>query len=190
MKQRTSMTTSWSAVLLVAGLIGAMTLWTGWPLEAKPALAASTVGGDDDDWNRSRGLARKIAGTWLEWFDGGQTMFNIRADGTLDWFGSWFFGNGSEAYYDGPVYCSWKQTGRREITTIEVGFLFNGDGSFYGTGRVIEVFTFDGDFQSFSYVGTEDIFLPDQDPADPDAVPDQSFGFGPFGPVNRLNFMD
>ncbi len=134
-------------------------------------------------------FARKVTGTWVEWWETGQTHMSISADGTMEWFGSWFFGDGSGNFLDGPVYGTWRQTGPRELTTTEVGLLFNGDGSFYATGRVVEVFTFDEDFQSFSYAGSEDIFLPDQNPTDPDAVPDESFGFAG-GPINRLNFMD
>jgi len=164
--------------------------------KADTESALSMSGGDERGevetvrWPANPPFAQKVAGTWLEWFGGGQTMFNIRADGTFDWFGSWFMGDGSEAYSDGPAYGSWKRTGLCEITTIEIGFLFNGDGSFYGTGRVREIFTFDDDFQSFSYVGTEDVFPADQDPADPNAVPSATFHWGPFGPVNRMNFMD
>ena len=174
---------SLTSAACAAVAVAALAFWPAWSSNAR-------ADGPGDDPPTNPVFARSVAGTWVEWFEGGQTMFNIRADGTHDWFGSWFFGDGTENYYDGPVYCSWRQTGPREITTIEVGFLFNGDGSFFGTGRVIQVITFDQDFQSFSYMGTEDVFLPDQDPADPNAVPFVSFSFGPFGPVNRLNFMD
>lgn len=139
-------------------------------------------------------FAYLISGTWVEAFHGPvldlQTMHNIRADGTIDWFGSWFHGNGSGNYIYGPIYGTWEQTGPREITSIQVGFLMAGDGSFTGTGRVHMDIVFDEDFQSFSYSGIEEIIPPDQDPADPDAVVLYAGSFTNLAPVNRLNFMD
>ena len=111
----------------------------------------------------------------------GVTMHDCRFQGNT--------ANGTGDYYNGSVLGSWKQTGARELTTIELGYLFNGDGSFFATGRVAEVFTFTPDFQTISYSFVEDLFAPDQDPTDPDAEPFDSFG-GSGCCINRLNFMD
>jgi len=135
------------------------------------------------------GFGQRIAGTWVEPGDGYSTIISIRADGTMSWWGSWFFGNGTGAYFDGAVHGSWKQTGPREITTVEVGHLNDGDGTFVATGRVQEVFTFDEALESFDYEGTEDLFAPDQDPTDSDEVPFDSFEFYG-GPIKRLNHMN
>ncbi len=135
------------------------------------------------------GFGRKIAGTWIEPGDGFSVAMNIRADGTMTWWGSFFFGDGTGDFFNGVVLGTWKKTGQREITTIELGHLNNGDGSFFASGRVQEVFTFDPEFESFTYEGIEDLFAPDQDPTDPDAVPFFSFGFAG-GPINRLNHMN
>jgi hypothetical protein len=135
------------------------------------------------------GFGRQIAGTWIEPGDGFSTAMNIRADGTMTWWGSWFFGDGTGDFFNGIVLGTWKKTGQREITTIELGHLNNGDGSFFASGRVQEVFTFDPEFESFTYEGIEDLFAPDQDPTDPDAEPFFSFGFAG-GPINRLNHMN
>jgi len=135
------------------------------------------------------GFGQQIAGTWVEPGDGFSTIISIRADGTMSWWGSWFFGDGTGLGLDGPVHGTWKRTGPREITTIEVGHLNFGDGTFFATGRVQEVFSFDEAFESFAYEGIEDLFAPDQDPTDPDEVPFDSFGFAG-GPIKRLNHMN
>lgn len=134
------------------------------------------------------GFGRQIAGTWVETGDGFSTIINVRADGTLSWWGSWFFGDGTGEFLDGPVFGTWKRTGVREISTIELGHLNNGDGSFFASGRVQQVFTFDREFESFNYEGFEDLFAPGQDPTDPDEVPFDSFGFAG-GPIERLDLM-
>jgi hypothetical protein len=70
-----------------------------------------------------------------------------------------------------------------------VGFLFDYDGTFTGTGRVVQWYTFGPDFQTLVADGYEDIFPPDQDPTDPDAVPSDHFEYEAYTMV-RLNFMD
>lgn len=157
------------------------------PLAERSALAADPAG--DPGLHANPVFARKVAGTYAEVGPGYSLTINIRADGTLMWNASWFFGDGTGDYYNGSVLGSWKQTGARELTTIELGYLFNGDGSFFATGRVAEVFTFTPDFQTISYSFVEDLFAPDQDPTDPDAEPFDSFG-GSGCCINRLNFMD
>lgn len=142
-----------------------------------------------EDLHANPVFARNVAGTWVEVGNTFSTTINIAADGTLEWFGSWFFGNGTQSYIYGPVYGIWRQTGPLKLTTIEVGYLYNGDGSFYGTGRVREVLTFSPEFQTWSYAGREDVFLPGQDPTDPNEVPAQSFTFSG-GPVLRLPHMN
>lgn len=135
-----------------------------------------------------RFFARRITGTWVEPGSGFSTVLNINADGTLMWWGSWFFGDGTGQFLDGPVFGTWTRTGLREISTVELGHLNNGDGSFYASGFVRQVFSFDKEFESFSYEGSEALFGPDQDPTDPKAVPFDAFTFsgGPFKRLERV----
>jgi hypothetical protein len=129
-----------------------------------------------------------VTGSWNGLVLGGQLMMNIRADGTLDWYGSWFFGNGTGRFLDGPVYGSWWRTGDREITTIEIGYLFDGEGVFDSIGRVTQKITFSEDFSSFESQGFEELFLPEQNPADPAEEPYFAFEFayGPAAPLRAV----
>ena len=165
--------------------LGALALWPAGSSEvhAQPVAENAT-----SQHLPSQQFGRRIAGTWIEPGDGFSTAINIRADGTMTWWGSWFFGDGTGQFFNGPVFGTWVRTGEFEITTIELGHLNNGDGSFFASGRVQQVFTFDPKLQSFTYEGFEDLFAPDQDPTDPNEVPFDSFEFAG-GPVNRLNFM-
>ncbi len=166
-----------SAACMAVVALGGLALW---PTGSSEVHALS---GDDDN-----GIGRLIVGTWVEAGPGFSVTMNIRADGTLTWWGSFFFGDGTGEFLDGPVFGAWKQTGVREITTSELGYLNNGDGSFFASGRLQEVFNFDPEFESFTYVFVEELFAPAQDPTDPDEVPFDSFG-GSGGPVNRLGFF-
>jgi hypothetical protein len=129
-----------------------------------------------------------VTGSWNGLVLGGQLMMNIRADGTLDWYGSWFFGNGTGRFLDGPVYGTWWRTGDRQITTIEIGYLFDGEGVFDAIGRVTQKITFSEDFSSFESEGFEELFLPEQNPADPTEDPYFSFEFayGPAAPLRAV----
>jgi len=184
MSQRTTRRSLLSALFALA-LVGAVTLWIAAP-PGRSALASSDPGNDLAP--AGLGFGQRIAGTWVEPGNGYSLIMNIRADGTLTWWGSWFFGDGGD-YFNGVVLGTWKRTGPREITTIEAGHINDGDGTFTATGRLQEVFTFDEDFDSFMYDGFEDLFAPDQDPTDPDAVPFDSFGFAG-GPIKRLSHMN
>ena len=129
----------------------------------------------------ANGIARKVAGTWL--FDPAsdfQVLMNINADGRLIWSNSVEY---NPAFPNGAVFGVWTRTGKREITTSELGFLYDANGVHVFTGRVRQVFRFDREFQSISAEFTEDIFTPDQDPTDPSEVP--LFTFGGDGIVAR-----
>lgn len=154
-----------------------------WSMTSLTAPAAIPQGNGQ---NTNPAFAQRVTGTWIEFDPPYSILMNIRGDGTMDWFGSWFFGNGTRDFYDGPVYGSWRQTGPRELTTVEVGHLFNGDGSFFATGRVRQVFAFSPDLQTITGIRwEEDLFDPYQDPTDPNAIPFDSFS-GTGGPMRRL----
>jgi hypothetical protein len=185
MHQGTSTRSFWSAALLAVGLIGATWLWTA-SVPARSAVAADDP--SRDAVHGTFGLGQRIAGTYVWFVDGAQQHMNIRADGTLDWYGSWFFGDGTGAFLDAPVYGTWSATGAREITTVEIGMLYDGDGVFEATGRVFQVFSFSPDYQTIDIAGYEEILLPDQNPTDPDAEIVDSFEFT--YSMSRLNHMD
>lgn len=169
-----------SKLLCTVFAVTAIAPWSAWSLERWSATAQG------NGQNTNPAFAQRIAGTYVEVQPPYSTLMNIRADGTLDWFGSWFFGDGTGEYYDGPVYGSWKQTGPRQITTIELGHLFDGDGAFWATGKVRQVFTWSPDLQTITHIDwEEDLFDPTQNPTDPNAAPFFSFA-GTGGPVNRL----
>lgn len=110
-------------------------------------------------------FARTIAGTW--WVDAGNTdsfILNIHADGTLTWNSNWQFGWGTGERFDSAVYGVWTQTGPRQITTRELGFVFDGDGLHWYTGRVTVVYEFGSDFQTTAATYEEEVFWPDQNP--------------------------
>lgn len=189
---RLSRKVSLVSVSCTAVAVTVLALWPAWSSDARSTAAppGDVVGGASSSNPISNPVfGHLIAGTYAEVGPGYSFTMNIRADGTLEWFASWFFGDGTGAYYNGPVLGSWKRTGPLEITTIELGYLFNGDGSFFATGRVNEVFTFSPNLQVITYSGVEDLFAPDQDPTNPDAEPFDSFGFAG-GPINRLNHMN
>lgn len=124
---------------------------------------------DDDDK-----FGRKVAGTWL--LDPGsdfQVLMNIHADGTLIWSNSVEY---DPAFPNGAVFGVWSRTGKREITTTELGFLYDANGVHIITGRVQEVFSFDKKFQSFTGEFTEDLFDAKQNPIDPLEEPLFTFG--------------
>jgi hypothetical protein len=179
MRQHTSRRSVCSAAFLTVGIIVAAALWNG----SSPGQSALASGGPG-----TLGLGQGIAGTWVWFIDGAQQHINIRADGTLDWYGSWFFGAGTGTFLDAPVYGTWRRSGPREITTIEIGMLFDGEGVFEATGRVVQIITFSHDLQSASIYGVEEILLPDQDPSDPDAVPVDVFDFE--YDISRVNHLD
>lgn len=156
-----------------------------WEVSGPPAWLDAREGTGDNALLLDTRFLEGVTGSWNGLVLGGQLMMNIRADGTLDWYGSWFFGNGSGRFLDGPVYGTWWRTGDREITTIEIGYLFDGDGVFDVIGRVTQKITFSAEFASFESEGFEELFLPEQNPADPDAEPFTSFEFG-YGPVAAL----
>ena len=164
-----------TAFLVGTGFLAVPAAWSG----SAPAPSPT----------QGQGLfTRQVIGTWMAVGPGFGKTISIEADGTLTWFGTWFFGGGSGGNFNAPVYGKWKQTGPQEITTVEAGYLFDATNAWNATGRVVEVFTFSQDFESFTFSGTEDLFAPDQDPTDPDAVPFNSFNFSG-GPVNRLGFQ-
>ena len=181
-----------SAACMAVVALGALALWPAGSSEvhARPGEDASHArpGEDASGLLPPPGFGRRIAGTWVEAGDGFSATINIRADGTMTWWGSWFFGDGTGQFFNGPVFVTWKRTGMREITTTELGYLNNGDGSFFASGRLQEVFSFDRELESFDYAGVEELFAPGQDPTDPDAVPFDSFGFAG-GPIKRLGFI-
>lgn len=177
---------STSKSLSLASLAGAAVLLSALALvPAGPSVALAEIG-QPGGAPTNPVFARKVSGTWCEPGQGYSTILNLSADGTMGWYGSWFFGDGSGQFYDGPVYGTWEQTGPLELTTVELGHLFNADGSYFAVGRVVQVFTFSPDFESFTYEGYEDLFGPDQDPTDPDEEPFDSFDFAG-GPFKRLN---
>ena len=132
-------------------------------------LPSVSAAGDGDS-----SLAKKVSGTWL--FEPGsefQILMNINADGTLIWSNSVEY---NPAFPNGAVFGVWKRTGKRQITTTELGFLYDEEGVHILTGRVKQVFDFDKDFQSLSAEFIEDIFTPNQDPTNFDEEPIFSFG--------------
>lgn len=129
---------------------------------------SQTAAADDDSF------ANKIAGTWL--LDPGsefQVLMNIHADGTLIWSNSVEY---FPAFPNGAVFGVWKRTGKREITTAELGFLYDENGVHIITGKVEQVFTFDKKFQSLTGQFTEDLFDAAQNPIDPSEDPFFTFG--------------
>jgi hypothetical protein len=174
--------TSRSIALFVSAALAlaAVAWWTG---AGNSALAQ----GPADNPPSNPVFASKVSGTWLGLpGQANQLLMNIYRDGTLMWFGTWFYGGGLGNSLDGPVYGNWKQTGPNQLTTHELGFLFDGDGEFWATGRVVQVVTFSPDFQTFTVNGWEGLYYPNQDPTDPNEVPFTSFNFT-YGPAHRLN---
>jgi hypothetical protein len=163
MQQLFSSRTLRTTALGIGLLIPALAVGPGFAPTPAPAIAASV-----DD------LGDSIAGTWVEHWDGGGLLMNFGADGTLHWTGSWFQ---NPSFPNSLVYGSWEETGLREITSVEVGFLHYPSGALWGIGRVVEVFTFDEDFETCTYSGYEELFEPDVDPTDPDAVPVDLFSW-------------
>jgi hypothetical protein len=82
--------------LFGAVLAASAALWSATALNDNQAFASDPRGAPPSN----PVFARSVAGTWM-WVDtefGQQEIETIRADGTLDWYGSWFFGAGSESF--------------------------------------------------------------------------------------------
>lgn len=165
--------TTLAAILLSSGFLTIPGIWSHPPAPA-PQGPNNPV------------FARKITGTWVLVGNNLGSTLQIEADGTLTWFGTWFFGNGADARYNGPVYGTWKQVGQNKIETIEVGYLFDGNNAWNVTGRVKEEIVFSPDLKSFTFSGTEDLIAKNQDPTDPNAPVVFSFTFSG-GPYRRLS---
>jgi hypothetical protein len=165
-----------TGIVLAAGLVTASLCWT-FALSDRTAFAANASAG------APARLGGSIAGTWISnprpapvWATAGfQLLMNINEGGTLIWSHNFEYG-AFGLRKDSAVYGSWTQTGPLEITSREVGFLYNTAGAHQETGRVTTVYTFSPDFQTFTAQGTEDVFLPHQDLTDPNQVPVRSFG--------------
>lgn len=122
-------------------------------------------------------FARNMAGTWHRSSPSGvQFLQNIHADGTLLWSHNFEYGGGFGTFLDGAVYGTWQQTGRHQMRSVELGFLYDGDGVHELTGRVSITYTFSPDYSSYTAEFWEDVFTPDQDPTDPNEEPEFSFG--------------
>ena len=121
-----------------------------------------------------RGFAKSVKGTWLDApGEAFQSLRNINKDGTVIWSHNLEYANP-----DGAVFGVWKRTGRCEMTSRQLGFLYDADGVHSATGRLTEVTTFSADFQTSKTVSLEELFEPDQDPTDPDEEPVSSFRGG------------
>ena len=170
-----------AALLVGVGL--SVVVWVAGPV-GKPAFAAPDAAGDVAQSGGTSGLGKRVKGTWLD--DPGaafQSLRNIHEDGTLIWSHNFEYANP-----DGAVFGVWKRTGTRELTSRQVGFIYDDDGVHVFTGRITEVTTFDADFQTSESVGMEEIFNADQDPTDPDEEPIFSFEFT--FTSKRLNLPD
>ena len=132
-----------------------------------------------------RRFADRIAGVYMQ--PGAvPAQYVIFPNGTIVWWGSWFFGFGTENFLNGPVFGTWERSGRREIRTTEMGFLHDGTGALTSIGVVFQTIKFSKNFASFEYSGFESLYGPDQDVTDPEVVPSQGgFSFSG-GPVKRL----
>ncbi len=89
---------------------------------------------------------------------------------------------------NGAVYCIWEQTGDFELTTLELGFIYEVGGRHRATGRVTTEFTFSEDFQTYTAEGFEELFRGGEMPTDPDVEPFTSFFFDYDG--ERLNMPE
>ena len=132
-----------------------------------------------------RRFADRIAGVYMQpgTFPAQYVIF---PNGTIVWWGSWFFGFGTENFFNGPVYGTWERTGRREIRTTEMGFLHDATGALTSIGVVFQTIKFSKKLDSFEYTGFESLYGPEQDVTDPEVEPSQGgFSFSG-GPVKRL----
>jgi len=66
---------------------------------------------------------------------------------------------------------SWRRSGRYEVTFTAIGFSYGPDGPLVGVGRLWGTLRFSKNFRTCSAQGQHDVFLPGQDPLDPDSVP-------------------
>jgi hypothetical protein len=66
---------------------------------------------------------------------------------------------------------AWRRTGRREVTFNAIGLSYGPDGLPAGTGRLYGTLRFNRSFSGFQGEGVHELFLPGQDPLDPDSVP-------------------
>jgi hypothetical protein len=158
-------------IALLAGVGLSALIGTARPWSLSAAAAPVSAGQDGHDGNRD--FARRVTGTWLGRIgDEFQLLRNINEDGTMVWSNNFEYRNP-----DGAVFGVWTQTGKREMTSRQLGYLYDSDGVHFATGRVTEVTTFDDDYQTFASEGTEEVFYPDQDPTDPDEEPFFTFTF-------------
>lgn len=162
-----------ATLLLGSGLLTMPAMWSS-PTPPVPQNPTNPV------------FAQKITGTYVFGGNGNRSAtLQIEADGTLTWFGTWFFGNGRQGFFNGPVYGTWKQVGPDTIESIELGYLFDSTNAWNFSGRVKGTYVFSADFKSLNLSGTEDIVAKTEDPTDPNAPLVFSFNFQ-VGPWRRL----
>ena len=175
----------WKRMLaaLLAGVGVSVLVWVAGPV-GKPVFAAPDGAIGDGVQESNGGFGRRVKGTWLDDPTAAfKSLRNIHEDGTLIWSHNFEYANP-----DGAVFGVWTQTGPRELTSRQLGFIYDNDAVHVFTGRITEVTTFDADFQTSESVGMEEIFNADQDPTDPDEEPIFSFEFT--FTSKRLNLPD
>jgi hypothetical protein len=158
-------------LLLVAALSGLIATWAAGPVTGARALGASGQ-------VMRGGIGDAIAGTWITdptppsqgGGPGARYLMGIQAGGTLIWNANWEQGPVG-GFKTSTAYGSWIQTGPQEITSKEMWFLYSHDGVHQYITRFTTVYSFDPDFKTFSAELFEELFLPDQDPTNPDEVP-------------------
>lgn len=130
--------------------------WLVLPVGARSVTA-------DDEARAKSAFGQRIAGSYLATFSaaqGGQPLHflsTINAEGT--------FPNTV------PGHGAWERVGQREIGLTELQLKFDDEGILSSSFKVRGELSFDRPFESFAGEAVVEIFTPDQDPLDPDAIP-------------------
>ncbi len=138
-------------------------------------IVAVTMVTQAGDRGRSS-FADRVAGTYIE--DGSigfgpfTGLHTIGADGTHVAINNESFGNGnpSETGPQSPFHGVWEQTGPRQITLTTYIFVLDPLGNFAVWARPTAVLDFDEDFETAEGTLTTMIYLPFQDPTDPEEM--------------------
>jgi hypothetical protein len=98
---------------------------------------------------------------------GYQELQQINADGTIKWSNNVEYGYGTGSFLHGAVYGTWEQSGRREMHSVEIGVIYDGDGNHTETGRVSVAYSFSPDFSTYTAEFIEEFFRPTRIPPIP-----------------------
>ncbi len=115
-----------------------------------------------------------FAGTYVaetEMFGGTAAFHTLSADGTMT--GTNTNCCGVAGNLQSPVHGVWQKTDELEITLTAFGFVYDLEGTLIVTARIVEVLTFDEDFETAEAVATTELWfgsVPDFEVDAPDLV--------------------